>query len=471
MDRLCLWILPAALFWLQHARATGAFTCRCFPGEPCWPSARQWSDFNATLNGRLIATVPISSVCHTRGEFAAYDERACADLISNWQRPITHYATSSSPMAAWFANFSCSPFLSAETPCTADALQRYAVNVSGVEDVQKTLQFAREHNIRLVIRNTGHDYLGKSTAPGALALWTHHLKEIRHLHYTSPSYNGSAMRLGAGVQGFEGMMAAYTQGKVIVTGNCESVGVVGGYTQGGGHGQLASQFGLAADQVLEWEVVTAAGELLIASSTDNSDLFWALSGGGGGTFGVVLGVTVKTHPEMATASATLSFGGPGAVPSIFWDIVRTFVVSITPLIDAGAVGIWEIMGSSFRLTPIALPGGTVQQLQDALAPTLVLLQQYNLTHEYHINNFSTFWESYGAMNPPSNITEAQLGGRLIPRKTLESNPDGLISALKSIAALGVVISGVSLNVSRAALPYNAVNPAWREAAISVVLGT
>lgn len=118
-----------------------------------------------------------------------------------------------------------------DSPCTVSALQRYAVNVSGVEDVQTTLRFAREHNVRLVIRNTGHDYLGKSTAPGGLALWMHHLKNTQYLpEYRSDSYSGPALRLGAGIQGFDGMAAAHTQNKVILAGNCESVGIAGGYS-------------------------------------------------------------------------------------------------------------------------------------------------------------------------------------------------------------------------------------------------
>ncbi|KAJ5136425.1 FAD binding domain protein [Penicillium atrosanguineum] len=373
-------------------------------------------------------------------------------------------------MASWFSNFSCDPFLAPDVPCNIGSVQWFAVNVSTAEDVQKTLRFTNEHNIRLAIRNTGHDYLGKSTAPGAVALWTHYLKDTQHLEYSSAHYTGSAMRLGAGIQGFEATAAAHAQDKVVVTGNCESVGIAGGYTQGGGHGQLASQFGLAADQALEWEVVTADGKLLTASPTENADLYWALSGGGGGTYAVVLSVTVKTHPEMTTSSATLTFDGTG-VSTEFWKIVQTFVVDILPLLDAGAVAIWAISGSIFSLTPISLPGGRRDQLQEALTPTLALLKQSNISYTYDIQEFPTFWASFQAMNPHSNITEAQIGGRLIPRSTVESDLASLISAIRSIAEEGVVVSGVSLNVSRAAIPFNAVNPAWRDAAISFVLGT
>lgn len=463
-------------------------SCRCYPGDACWPSAQQWSDFNATLAGKLISTVPIGSVCHTNGEFAAYDKKDCDNLISDWGFPATHYETSSSPMASWFANFSCDPFLPHEVPCHIGSLQRYAVNVSSAEDVRTTLRFVREHNIRVVIRNTGHDYLGKSTAPGALALWMHHLKDTHLVQYDSCFYKGSALRLGAGVQGFDAMAAARAYNKVVVTGNCESVGVTGGYSQGGGHGQLASQYGLAADQVLEWEVVTANGEILTASPNQNADLYWALTGGGGGTFAVVLSATVKAHSETVMAAANLTFSGAGVPAYVFWQIIQTFILGIQPLVDAGAVAIWAIAESTFSLTPISLPGGSRKQLQDGLASTLALLIQNNITYglsllstcasnlltrtaDYHIGEFSTFHDCYKSMNPNSNITEAQIGGRLMPRSTVETNTAALISELQQIAEQGVVISGVSLNVSRTEAPWNAVNPAWRNAAISFVLGT
>ncbi|KAJ5090122.1 FAD-linked oxidoreductase sor8 [Penicillium argentinense] len=465
-----LLFLPLALPIVHAGFKATRPSCRCFPGEPCWPTVQQWSDFNATLGGKLISTVPIGSVCHTSGAFAAYDAQGCADLLDNWAYPTTHYESSSSPMASWFANFSCDPFLPHRS-CEIGSLQPYAVNVSGPEDVQATLRFTRKHNIRLVIRNTGHDYLGKSTAPGAVALWMHNLKDTQHLQYTSPSYNGSALRLGAGIQGYEAMAAAHAHNKVVVSGNCESVGVAGGYSQAGGHGQLASQFGLGADQVLEWEVVTADGKLRRASPTENSDLHWAITGGGGGTYAVVLSATVKAHAELITSSANLTFSGTDVDPAVFWEVVQTFIVDIQPLVDAGAVAIWAVAGSSFMLTPIAFPGGSLQQLQAGLASTLALLDQHNITYTYHIEQFDTFWDSYAAMNPHSNITEAQIGGRLMPRSVIDSKIPALISVLQGIADEGVVISGVSLNVSRAATPRNAVNPVWRDAAISFVLGT
>lgn len=70
-------------------------------------------------------------------------------------------------------------------------------------------------------------YLGKSTGDGALAIWTHHLKDIDFLDYQSAYYTGKAIRMGAGVQGFEAYAAADKQGLNVVGGECPTVGLAG----------------------------------------------------------------------------------------------------------------------------------------------------------------------------------------------------------------------------------------------------
>lgn len=225
-------------------------TCRCFPGDDCWPTEYEWNLFNQTLGGKLIATKPIASVCHL-DQFAAYDARKCADLQSVWGFPETHFRTSSSVMAPFFANQSCDPFLPKSAQCVIGSYIQYAVSAGGASDYQKTIEFTKKNNIRLVIRNTGHDYIGKSTGASAVGIWTHNLRNIEILDYHSPYYTGKAMKMGAGVQVFEADEAAHAQGLIVVGGNCQTVGLAGGYTQGGGHGPLASKFGLAADQALE----------------------------------------------------------------------------------------------------------------------------------------------------------------------------------------------------------------------------
>lgn len=142
-------------------------------------------------------------------------------------------------MAPFFTNNSCNPFLPRDTRCALGNYKSYAVNVSDVFDIQMTVKFVQERNIRLTIRNTGHDYNGKATGAGAIAVWTHYMKSMEILNYTGSTYAGMALKMGAGVQAIEAYQYAHKKGLVIIGGNVPTVGIVGGYTQGGGHGPLS----------------------------------------------------------------------------------------------------------------------------------------------------------------------------------------------------------------------------------------
>lgn len=354
--------------------------CRCFPGDACWPGSTEWAAFNQTVGGRLIATVPIASVCHY-DNLTAYDPVACADLQAVWNYPQTHYVTSSSPMAPFFANASCDPFTTPADQCVVGAYVQYAVKARCIEDYKATIAFASKNNIRLVIRNTGHDYFGKSTGAGGLALWTHHLKDIEFIaKYMSPSYVGRAFKFGAGVQIFEAYRAANAAGVTVAGGGCDTVGLVGGFTQGGGHGPLNSRVGLGADQVLEWEVITAAGEHLIATPTVNDDLYWALSGGGGGTYAAVLSVTLRAHEDLKVSGANLNFTNIEGFDDVFYSVVKTFLMSLPALADAGSWSSWQLAQDFFILQPLFAPGLDKESLQHLLNPTLASLNESGIPY-------------------------------------------------------------------------------------------
>ncbi|KAJ5630610.1 FAD binding domain protein [Penicillium longicatenatum] len=474
-------IVPLAI-WLRPGRQSSL--CRCYPGEPCWPSAGEWEALNVSISGNLLPIDPIGSVCHI--DSASYNSEQCATLIARWSVPETHYSTPSSPMAAWWGNHSCSPFSPADSPCTNGPLAQYAANVTSAADVKEVLKFTKSHNIRLVIRNTGHDYLGRSTGAGGVNLWTHNLKFIETIpSYVSEGYNGPAMRIGAGVQGFEAQNAAHESGYVIVTGFCPDVGIAGGYTQGGGHGSLASRYGLAADQVLEWEVVTAGGEQLTASPTQNADLYWALSGGGGGTYAVVLSMTVRVYPEEKTSVASLSFTSGAGTDATdvehFWSVIKTFIVDTQSLLDDGGAHLWFVLPTSltggplmFMAGPITLPGGGSEELQFHLESTLLKLQEHEMPYQYTINDFPSYHAAVATQ--PVNISDVHVGGRLISRASIQSQPDHFISAAKGIVELDTAFSGYHMNVSRPrnakdqGFYSNAANPAWQTTASSVVIG-
>lgn len=186
--------------------------------------------------------------------------------------------------------------------------------------------------------------------------------------------------MGAGVQVREALAAAHTEGLVVVGGDSSSVGLAGGYSQGGGHGPLASMFGLGADQVLEWEVITATGEHLTASGSNNTDLYWALSGGGGGTYGAVLSATVKAHPDVQVAVANLTFASPDTTSKAYYDTLKVFLGGLPNIVDNSAVCIWLLTVDAFTIQSLTAPSLTSRELQLQLQPILDTLDQGGISY-------------------------------------------------------------------------------------------
>jgi hypothetical protein len=341
--------------------------CRCLPEDSCWPSTAQWTAFNESIGGKLIATIPIASSCHFDA-FETFNSEECTALQNVWNVTETHWQSSSSIMANFFANESCDPFSAPTARCIIGTYIQYAVNASSATDYQATIDFVKLHNIRLVIRNTGHDFYGKSTGAGALGIWTHNLKNIDVVDYKSSIYTGKAMKIGAGVQGQDATKAANAHGLTVLTGNCQTVGIAGGFTQGGGHSFLSSKYGLGADQALEWEVVTGEGELLVATPEENNDLYWALTGGGGGTYGVVLSLTVRAFPDEPTSGANLLFTSTSV--DDFYDVMEIFVGILPALADLGAGGAWIGAPGSFSLAPVLAPGVSQIDLDAKFVPVI-----------------------------------------------------------------------------------------------------
>ena len=104
------------------------------------------------------------------------------------------------PMSRYWQNDTCNPLLAPNGTCTLGNMASYAINVSDAASAEAGVKFARRHNLRLIVKNTGHDYQGRSSGRGALALWTHNLKDKTVVNYDSSLYSGPALRLGAGVQ-------------------------------------------------------------------------------------------------------------------------------------------------------------------------------------------------------------------------------------------------------------------------------
>jgi len=153
------------------------------------------------------------------------------------------------------------------------------VRVKDAADTARAVSFARDHNLALAIRSGGHSANGYSTVDGGIVI------DLRELKSIDLDESARTVWAGAGLTAGELSAATTAKGLVVGFGDTGSVGI-GGITTGGGVGYLTRKHGLTIDSLLAAEIVTADGRILMTDAKTETDLFWAIRGGGG-NFGVV----------------------------------------------------------------------------------------------------------------------------------------------------------------------------------------
>ncbi len=159
---------------------------------------------------------------------------------------------------------------------------------AGAADVIAAIRFAREQGLAISVKGGGHSAAGKAVCDGGLMIDLSLMDGIRVDPVRRTARAEGGVTWGAFDRETQAFGLATTGGIVPTTG-------VGGLTLGGGLGYLMRRFGLACDNLLSADVVTADGELLTASANEHPDLFWGLRGGGG-NFGVVTSFEFELHP-------------------------------------------------------------------------------------------------------------------------------------------------------------------------------
>jgi FAD/FMN-containing dehydrogenase len=257
---------------------------RCRPSDAAWPSKSAWKQLNEAVDGNLISVdFPLSILKNSP------DSNAAKLLLKDLRNP---YYVGDQPgltqTLGWVDAWATKPSV-------------YAVAARNAQDIAAAVNFARQYNLRLVVKGGGHSYQGTSNAPDSLMIWTRHMHDIEmHTRFVPQGCEHilqpqPAVTVGAGTIGMQAYQVVTTQGgKYVQGGGCTTV-CLGGLVQSGGFGSFSKHYGTAAGGLLEAEVVTADGQIRIANACTNPDLFWALKGGGGGTFGVVSKMTLRVH--------------------------------------------------------------------------------------------------------------------------------------------------------------------------------
>jgi FAD/FMN-containing dehydrogenase len=277
----------------RSATAAGATPlARVHPGDAAWPSQARWNDLFNAVGGRLVKLDDPLASCRV-----APDGAACQAFFKEIRNP---YFISEHPAltetSGWVDAWNSAP-------------SAYAVKVQSTADVVAAVNFARENNLRLVIKGGGHSYQGTSDAPDSLLIWTREMSGITlqdafipvgcdATHPPQP-----AVTVEPGARWLAVYDAVTTRGgRYVQGGGCTTVGVAG-FIHGGGFGSFSKKYGQGAAGLLEAEIVTADGSVLVVNECKHPDLFWAVKGGGGGAFGVLTKLTLRTRDLPTTFGA------------------------------------------------------------------------------------------------------------------------------------------------------------------------
>ncbi|MFC5215772.1 FAD-binding oxidoreductase [Streptomyces coerulescens] len=211
------------------------------------------------------------------------------------------------------------------------------------EDVVRAVRFGRDLDLNIAVRGGGHSVAGTAVNDGGLVV------DLRHMRAVSVDPAAEAVRVAGGAT-MSDLDRACQPHALATTGGRASTTGVGGFVLGGGTGWLDRWCGLAVDNLVGVELVTADGERVHASADENPELFWGLHGGGG-NFGVATALTLKLHelPEFSIALVLY-------LPEFGPEVARTYRDLITAAPDEASGGVLYLTGPPEEFVPPHLVG-------------------------------------------------------------------------------------------------------------------
>jgi hypothetical protein len=472
----------------------------CIAGHTCWPSTNAWSSFNKSISGNLRSTIPWAAPCYTNSSSVECQRVAKSymnsDVRSSQYGAMEFLDWETCGQSQCFLN-SLQPSLPVSGECSLGRLSTYHVEAHAPEDISKTLDFVRKHGIRISIKNTGHDYFGRSSAANSLAIWTHKMKDSKFHKTFSPKgckkrYENIA-EIGAGVQAQEAWEFFEPLGMLVTVGAVGSVGIAGGYGQGGGHGPLGPKYGLMVDQAVEFEVVTADGKMRTINECTDPDLFWAMRGGGGGNYAVLTSYKFQLHPAVPinVYSFQAEFPKPTGVldiaeSKVHRDILTALALNQTLFSKHGIAG-YNFVFKDHVISLQVLPSADAEAIKATTTEWHNFLTAYpGLTvTENNYYKFDTFSAWHNFTETPAIARNGAVGlgvigaGRFIPKDIFAStkNVRKLVDAVLTAMQFSHTNKGGGGAHLYATGPANqpdnsktGVNPEWRNSLWHVYMG-
>ncbi len=230
-----------------------------------------------------------------------------------------------------------------------------------------------------------------------------------------------------------------------------------------------------ADNALEFQVLTANGSFVVANAESNADLYWALRGGGPGTYGVVLSTTYATFRDLPSAGMILNINSTHTNDSaLFWAGVTAFHSHANRLVEAGLYVYYELFPGRLHVQPILGINQTAAQLTSLVAPLLRELDTLGLRYSATAAaNYLTFFDLYLDLFEDEGAGATALtGGWTFVKDDVATNNRGIVDAFRSVLDGGAIVLGHMWDGGSgigAAPGSNAINPVFRNASDKVIV--
>jgi hypothetical protein len=395
----------------------------------------------------------------------AFNQTLCNQVLGSWVDSDFHAENPFSIDFSYWANTSCNPIFSNGTSltgdpragsrgCTIGNYPPYAVNATSADIIGNTIKWAAQKNIRVVIKNTGHSFSGRSVGFGSLSIWTHNMRGFQFHDDWKPdgcsagnsSQKQMAATFAAGMRDRDVYNLTNQHNAIVVAGSNPSVGIMGWFP-GGGHGPLSSTYGMGADNLLQAIVVTPTGDLVTANECQHSDLYWVLRGGGAGTLGVIVEATMKAFPTPVTTLVTLTVSQIGInvtnATSRWYELVAAMHAQFPRIKDGGGQGYYYIIGPPaapalimpFSAWHYNTPNDTIDGLYQPIKD-LIDQQKDLVNYTYTRYSSPTFFQLWDPVVGHGNETVATGGAfltsRLLTRRALTEDVDAVARTFAKI---------------------------------------
>ncbi|KAJ6592868.1 FAD-binding domain-containing protein [Mycena capillaripes] len=465
--------LMSALLLVSSFTATYAFTALLAVSQA------QWHALNVTAGGRLYTATPFALPCFSRynNVSVSVNEPACNAIQANYTSPNfrlesfsanmnVEYETCMSTQSGCLLDTTNPPnsLATTGTSCNQGEIPPYYIDVRMPSDIQAAFQFSERTGVPLSIKNTGHDYMGRSRRPNSLGIWTHNLQTMSYQPQFIPELcttSHRAITVGAGVTFEQVYKFADDNGSMFIGGYAQTVGASGGWMMGGGHSVLSPAFGLGVDRVLEIKIVTPDGELRTANACQNTDLFWALRGGGGGTFGVVVESTHLVEERIPIQVINMTFTPTDTNLEEYFEI----------LVNTSARWGEQGWGGHVNRAPAGIiyvnPRLSLAEAKASMASLVAFAYANNGTAAIEtLPSWFTFFTRFIVQVQAPVGNSMTIGSRLIPKTLFESATGRarlVAHLLKQTAQFGLPYIPVGTPIAFNYTPgTTSVTPAWRD---------